>query len=359
MMEKEDSSNGYQNTYDLTRNMGDYGYKEYDNLAYGAGRPEQTNPGPSWLESSDSWESPLYGVREGYLANQGPSRNPSSRPTKNDQNPMQQKLNNIDWKTIVMLVLLKLGLAKLQTAGFLKILFLLGFLIKLYMIAVFFKFLLIIKLMKFFKVLLLPLFLIQLLPTLTQLLLMPGRLLDLLRQLINNNMLASQTGGLLSSQSGGLLPSQSGGLLPSQSGGLLPSQSGGFLIPSQPGGLLPSQSGGLLPSRPSGLLPNRSAASTPSNTQQDGMVRATGEDIFQINGSTMVNYNIDGKTNDPVLKIEDIDLTDIHSDESIQLSDSTFDIFQKILDSEKCMERIPCRFSVAKKTGNVPIWINW
>jgi len=52
-------------------------------------------------------------------------------------------------------------------------------------------------------------------------------------------------------------------------------------------------------------------------------------------------------------------LTDLQSDESTQLSDPTIEIFQKLLDSEKCVERIACRISMTEKTGIVPIWINW
>lgn len=328
---EEDSSNGYQNANDLTYNAGDYGYKEYENPAYGAGwtsagRPEQSQ-GSLWSGSSGSWEPPPYGTEEGYLADQSPSRKPSSNPITNDLNPLQPKRNNINWKTFVWLALFKLGLAKLQAIGFLNTLLQLGFSFKLYMTAVFFNFLLIIKLMKFFKILLLPLLLTRLLPLFMQLFMMPGQLLDLLRRLNdNNNMPASQQSGSRPSQSGGLLPGRPDGLLPSQQGG----------------------------ARPSGSLPNPQGATLPGSTQRGGMVRATGKDI-PTSESTAVNYNVAGKTNDSLFKLEETHLTDLQSDGSTQLSD----IFQKLLDSEKCVERIACRISMTEKTGIVPIWINW
>lgn len=323
----EDGSNGYQDAYDLTYNVGDYGHKEYDTPAYeagwtSAGRPEQAQ-GSLWSGSSGSWEPPPYGKGEGYLVDQGPSRKPldrpSSSPTKKDLNSL---LNNVSWKTISMLTLFKLILAKLQAIGFLSTLFQLGFSFKLYMAAVFFNFLLIMKLMKFFKILLLPLFLARLLPLFMQLLMMPGRLLDLMRRMNDNNIPANQNGGLL---------------------------------PNRPGGLLPSQPGGV---RPGGILPNQQGATIPGSTQRGSMVRATGKDI-PTSETTVVDYNIAGKTNESILKLEDIHLTDVQSDESTQLSDPTLEIFQKLLDSEKCVERIACRISVAEKTRNVPIWINW
>lgn len=118
--------------------------------------------------------------------------------------------------------------------------------------------------MKFLKILLLPLFLIKLIPSLIQLLLMPGQILDLFRRTNstnnNNNMPASQPAGLPS---------------------------------NQPGGLLPSQPGALLPGRPGAILPNRPAAAIPGSTQRGGMSK----DI-PISESTLANHLVVGKAND-------------------------------------------------------------
>lgn len=350
-MAEGDNSNGYQNAYDLTYNVGDYGYKEYESPTFetgwtSAGEPQQTHQGSFWSGSSGSWEPPPYGIGGGYLTDQGPSSKPldrpSKKPTKNDQNSLQPKVNNVNWKTIGMLALLKLGLAKLQAIGFLKTLFLLGFSFKMYMIAVIFKFMLIMKLMKFFKILLLPLFLLRLLPSLIQLLMMPGRILDLLRRVANsNNMQGNQMGGLLSNQPAGLLSSQPGDSPSSQTGGL---------VSNQPGGLLPSRPGGLIP----GQLPNRPTAGTTVISRRSDM----GKDI-PINESTTVNHNIIGKINDPLFKLEDRHLINVQKNDSIPIANSTLENFQKLLESEKCVERIACQISVAEKTGNIPVWINW
>lgn len=127
-------------------------------------------------------------------------------------------------------------------------------------------------------------------------------------------------------------------------GGLLPSQSSGGSMSSQSsGGSMSSQSsGGLLPSRPGGLLPGR-----PGDTQRGGLVRA-------------MDDGIPTSANDPHFKLDDDkNLTTVRNHESVQLSDSILNIFQKLMDSEKCVERIACRVSVAEKTGTVPVWINW
>ncbi|VVC34766.1 Hypothetical protein CINCED_3A025774 [Cinara cedri] len=55
----------------------------------------------------------------------------------------------------------------------------------------------------------------------------------------------------------------------------------------------------------------------------------------------------------------DIGLEDRRRLETLELSDPTFNIFQKVLDSEKCLERIACRMAVVEKAGILPAWVNW
>lgn len=44
--------------------------------------------------------------------------------------------------------------------------------------------------------------------------------------------------------------------------------------------------------------------------------------------------------------------------ESLRLFDPAKTVLRKLMDSEKCVERIACRMAVAEKTGILPIWIN-
>lgn len=39
--------------------------------------------------------------------------------------------------------------------------------------------------------------------------------------------------------------------------------------------------------------------------------------------------------------------------------DPALDVFQQVLDTEKCVERIACRIAAAENTGIMPFWINW
>lgn len=60
-----------------------------------------------------------------------------------------------------------------------------------------------------------------------------------------------------------------------------------------------------------------------------------------------------------LLKRTYISLQDRRRLESLELSDPTFNIFQKVLDSERCLERIACRMAVVEKVGILPTWVNW
>lgn len=44
---------------------------------------------------------------------------------------------------------------------------------------------------------------------------------------------------------------------------------------------------------------------------------------------------------------------------TLNLFDPTLNIFRKVLESEKCVERIACRMAVVEKAGILPVWINW
>lgn len=45
--------------------------------------------------------------------------------------------------------------------------------------------------------------------------------------------------------------------------------------------------------------------------------------------------------------------------ETLELFDPAMTVFRKLLDSERCVERIACRMAVVEKTGILPVWINW
>lgn len=209
---EEDGSAAYHNMYDLT-------YSAIDNQkAQSTGWTAMKQPGQAYPINGNAivpgrhTHPSSYPYPARYTRMPGPSgpvnyknympadehyqwHNPNSHVGQfNIDSPLQQIqmfYDKVDWQKIGILVLLKLGLAKLKLFGFLKLLFLLVFKLKLYLIAMFFKFLLIMKLMKFFKLLTLPLILLTLLPSLatlasvalpTELLSIPTRLLQLLTE---------------------------------------------------------------------------------------------------------------------------------------------------------------------------------
>jgi len=58
-------------------------------------------------------------------------------------------------------------------------------------------------------------------------------------------------------------------------------------------------------------------------------------------------------------KPEDPPVHDKRRLEMFELFDPALTVFKKVLDSEKCVERIACRMAVVEKAGILPVWINW
>lgn len=55
-------------------------------------------------------------------------------------------------------------------------------------------------------------------------------------------------------------------------------------------------------------------------------------------------------------KLGDLNLFDRRR---LELLDPTLTVLRKVLDSEKCVERIACRMAVVENAGILPVWINW
>lgn len=66
-----------------------------------------------------------------------------------------------------------------------------------------------------------------------------------------------------------------------------------------------------------------------------------------------------GKKGGLLNKPEDSPVHDKRRLEMLELFDPALTVFQKVLDSEKCVERIACRMAVVEKAGILPVWINW
>lgn len=288
------------------------------------------------MGGSGGWDRPAYGgVPVDYGHDYKSLVRSPKIPINTHHNLIHHKTNTIDWHKIGMLALIKLGIVKLKTIGFFNTLLLLVFKFKLYMIAVFFKFLLIMKLLKFFKILLVPLFLVRLLPTIFQLLSSSMQLVDTMRRPTGSSASSTtqtgQTDGLLTNRPG--LPNvlRPGGSI-GTSGTEIISGGGGAAGSAglSGGGSFSSMSGG---SSGGTLLPGTIAG---GNRFPGG----TGLASFKLDDSDLFS----GRPTDSLLESR---------------HDPALDIFQQVLDSEKCVERIACRIAAAEKTGIMPFWINW
>lgn len=319
--------------------MGDYAYNKDENPIVGSkwnmGSPFKEQNLASLLPTdtgeSDSLSSSSYGIgaRERYPAEHGHGYKIPIFSPKDDPKPISSKEIKIDWQKLGILTLIKLGLLKFQTIGFKKILFLLVFKFKMYMVAVFLKFLLIMKLMKLLKILILPFFIIQLFPTLVQLLKMKLTNLPTTQDITQLNRPGSLRPGVISGGSPStFIPGGTtggGGFSSGVSSTLLP---GGTTTTFIPGGTS------------STLIPG----TTTNNRFPDSAIPGT----FTNNrfpGTGLSSFKLDDQIN--IQK------------ERLELLDPALDIFQKLLDSEKCIERIACRIAVAEFSGVIPFWINW
>jgi len=324
---KKGTSTSHLKLYESPYKMHDYSNKEDDIAADGIGwntidEPKNIHPVTSWAGGTGIWNHPPH-VTDNFAYGY---HSPPNRVTKDHRRPIQQKENKIDWNTIGVLGFIKLGLIKLQAISFLKTLFLIIFKLKLYMTAVFIKFLLIMKLMKLFKILIIPLLILQLLPTLMQLFsLRPS----------NNNMMMNLSGATQPSQSGNILSGGSTGTL-------------------RPGGTTGT---GQTIGTTGTLLPGGS-----TGTGTTGGITGTGQIDGQITRPTRPGglTGLTGQTKKlSSFKFDDSNVVSKQHNNSSALFDPTWEIFQKILDSEKCIERIACQMSVAEKAGVMPFWINW
>lgn len=375
-MAEEDASTGYQNSYGFPYNIGGYG-KDNENPVVGTkwgviSKPEHTHFGSSQPDiegENGSWDHTTYGIRN--IKN---SVRPSNSLIEHHK-PIHHKDNKVDWQKFGMLALMKIGLIKLQAIGFLKVLFILAFKLKLYLKAVFFKFLLILKLMIFFKILILPWFILKLLPIFMQLFSLPTRVIDVMRPSsmttipssnqqqnrrpsttdigTNGNIIPSgTTTGTTGGTIGNRFPIGNGGLSGGTSGGLSGGASGG--LSGGIDGLGGNGIGGLSGGNGIGGL---SGGNGIGGGGIDDIIG--GNNINRISGGTHGN-RILGGNGLSAFKFDDYNLLDNHrSSESMEIFDPTLAIFQKVLDSEKCVERIACRIAAAEKAGIMPYWINW
>jgi len=257
-------------------------------------------------------------------------------PQQKIETPISNTSSVVDWRLIGILSLIKLGIVKLKSIAIIKLLLFLVFSLKLLLIPVSFKLLL---LFKFFKVMIVPFLFVPLLLTslifplvLSSLFTIPGRFI---RFLFTPNSSTNQPSNMTPSVPA-LMPSIPSNMLP-----IIPSN-----MPSTPGNIRP----GFVPfvPRPGSLNPPAAGIATqPANTP--GMPTV----------ARHLDYFPSNKNETPSTKSDTSHLPYGWHSEYLEASYPIVDVFWKIIDSEKCVERIACRMAATEEAGTMPIWINW
>jgi len=211
------------------------------------------------------------------------------------------------WRRIGLMALIKLGLVKLKVIGFIKFLYLLLFKLKFVLIVLFLKFFSILKFIKFSS---LPLFLL------------PIAAIIFLMTMIT-----------------------------------FPAYSSLMLDMNNPS----------IISTPNTPIPNNEKViNAPDGTIQftEEIISTPGETILVPSSQTQTIVVPSGQTqvipglNIPSDVIQGSNNIGLRY-EPFEVMDPTLDLFQKELNSEKCVERIACKIAANGKTGIIPLWINW
>lgn len=228
-------------------------------------------------------------------------------------------INELLWRRIGIMALIKLGLVKMKVIGFIKILYFFLFKLKFVLIILFLKFF---SLLKFIKLSSLPLLF---LPLTAIIFLMAMKTLPVYTSLILDiNNIPS-----IFSAPNTPIPTYDEEVINS------PDETIKFTeeIVSTPGEITYVPSG-----------QTQTLIVPPDET--DTVVIPSGQTQF-ISGPDIPPDVIDAFNNFGLRY------------EPLEIMDPTLDLFQKELNSEKCVERIACKIAATGKTGIIPLWINW
>jgi len=367
-LSEENDLNSLYNVNDSSYNSGSYGYKEIgipvDEVKLVTdGQPEQINTieniSPSGSDSNSYYRPHSnHDFKARYPTGQALYYRPSAtipikkrQPSRNvpdeeyNKPIPQQLLSNISLKNNSALLLIILGILKLKMIGILQIIFLFGFKLKLFLIAIFTKFLLVTKLVKFFKIIMLPVILLS--------------SLSVFASMFNgtNNTLASYS--TQSSLLNMLLPSSFNNMEESSSSG---SSSSSSSSSSPASGSFSGGSSSSSSTIPSDIPPDILELLSPGLSQESsGRLYM---DILSCNSSGILlpDLSPDGTIRSEIVppdftsKVQDSNIFSRQQYKSVKSLDPTSTISPKILDSEKCVERIACRLAVAEKAGIIPLW---
>jgi len=261
-------------------------------------------------------------------------------PDEEYYKPISQQLpSNISLKNDSALLLIIL---KLKMIGVLQTIFLLGFKLKLYFIAIFTTFLLLTKLMKFFQIIMLPILLLSSFPVFASMLngtnntlasfSTQSSLLSMLLPSSLKNMGESSSSGSSSFSSSSGSPASSSSFSTSS-----------FTIPDD-----------IPPNILQLLLPGLSGESS-GRMYMDISCDSSGILLPDLSPDGTIRSKIEPPYYTSKVKKSNVFRRQQYN--SVKSLYPTLTISRKILDSEKCVEKIACRLAVAEKAGIIPLWV--
>lgn len=229
-------------------------------------------------------------------------------------------MNEVIWRRIALMALIKLGLVKMKTIGFIKILFLILFKLKFVLITLFLKFITLLKFVKF---------------SILQLLILPLTAIIFFMTMKTTPMNTPLMNNLNNNNNPGTIPTLNT-LIPSNKDASMPPETMFFFDTIPSGGTI------LIPSVEKITIP------TNNNLPLSGGVRDPSRSPISVIPNSNTQSDIDNINFRGGLQYEPIDVLD-----------PTLDLFQKELNSETCVERIACKIAATGKTGIIPLGMNW
>jgi len=221
-------------------------------------------------------------------------------------------INELLWRRIGIMALIKLGLVKLKVIGFIKILYFLLFKLKFILIVLFLKFFTLLKFIKFSSL---------------SFLFLP---LAAIIFLINNNQ------GIFSAANTPI-PKYNEEVISSPDGTIQFTEE----IVNTPGETT------YVPTGQTVLVPIGETETVLVSSGQKETILVPSGQTQVVPGSNIPQDVIDAFSNVGLRY------------EPLEVMDPTLVLFQTELNSEDCVERIACKIAATGKTGIIPFWINW
>lgn len=394
----EDKHTGYGDSYDLTYNTGEHNQTDDFVGKYGSNLDRPV------MESELLQDATAYGSYD-YSPNTPPSTNYQPtiknyhRPFSTNNRPLDMNFHpprmmvkptypsvdsrpytGLSWKTIGIMVLVKLGMVKLKAIAVLNTVFIVLIKLKLFLMAMFFKFHLLLKFLMFFNILVFPLYL---LPTISMLArFLPTILMNFSRIFNRNNnftpgdQIAAALSNYLSTIYGNDFQTSMSNGMSSQS-----SQSGYSTtfpisyMTVEPSTRFPlyyrptatsnnNQQMSIIPqSQLRNTEPNPPSKPTSSDDLLTDTNRSSPKQDDQPIDANPENTPVvpnEIEANSSNLKYNNLLYSPYEQNHKTLVEyESTMEVFRKLLDSNTCVERIACQMAVVEKASNMALWINW